>query len=224
MLFANKPAISRSVPFAIYIAFLPIGQALASLSSGTDLRWLYGLQIVLTAAALALFWRRNGELHVRAALRTEDVSIAVIGGLLVCGLWVNLDHPLLRFGDPGAGFDPRRADGSLDLVLVLMRVAGAAIVVPLMEELFWRSFLARWIDRPGFLEHPPQRISMKAIVLSSALFAVEHTLWFAGLLAGIFYAVIYRRSGNLWVPVISHAVTNAALAWWVLHTGNWQFW
>ena len=221
---ADRPAVSRIVPFAVYIAFLPIGQALAALLPDSDLRWLYGLQIALTGSALALFWRRYGELHVRAALRVNDVLTAVIAGLLVFVLWINLDHATLRFGDAGSGFDRRYADGSINPLLAMVRAVGAAVVVPLMEELFWRSFLARWIDRSSFLAYPPQRISMEAIAMSSALFAVEHTLWFAGLLAGIIYAALYRRSGNLWVPVLSHAVTNGALAWWVVHTGNWRFW
>lgn len=224
MSFSDRPSVARIAPFAIYIAFLPIGQALAWLFPTSDLRWLYGLQIGLTGLALAWFWRRYGELHVSAAMRLNDVLTAISAGLMVFVLWINLDHSLVRFGDTGGGFDPRGADGNFNLLLVGVRVAGAAILVPIMEELFWRSFLARWIDRPGFLEHPPQRISIKAIVMSSALFAVEHTLWLAGLLAGIAYAVIYRRSGNLWVPALSHAITNGALAWWVLHTGSWQFW
>lgn len=220
----NKPEVARIAPFAAYIAFLPIGQAMTSVLPDIDLRWLYGFQIALTGLTLAAFWRRYGELQVRAAVRACDLLTAVIAGLLVFCLWINLDHPALRFGDTGRGFDPRNTDGSVNPLLVIVRVGGAAVVVPLMEELFWRSFLARWIDRPSFLEHPPQRISIKAIAMSSALFAVEHTLWLAGLLAGVIYAALYRRSGNLWVPVLSHAVTNGVLAWWVLHTGNWKFW
>lgn len=220
----NRPEVARIAPFAAYIAFLPIGQAMTSVLPDADLRWLYGFQIGLTGLALAVFWRRYGELQVRAAVRACDLLTAVIAGLLVFGLWINLDHPALRFGDTGRGFDPRNTDGHVNPLLVIVRVGGAAVVVPLMEELFWRSFLARWIDRSSFLEYPPQRISIKAIAMSSVLFAVEHTLWFAGLLAGIIYAALYRRSGNLWVPVLSHAVTNGVLAWWVLHTGNWKFW
>lgn len=224
MKLADRPAVVRSAPFAIYIAFLPIGQALATLVPEADLRWLYGLQIALTSLALASFWSRFDELHVRALPRVRDVLTAIVAGLLVFLLWINLDHASLRFGDAGNGFDPRRTDGSVNPLLVLARVTGAVVVVPLMEELFWRSFLARWVDHQVFLELPPQRISIKAISMTSALFAVEHTLWFAGLLAGVTYAAIYRRSGNLWVPMLSHSVTNGALAWWVLQTGNWQFW
>lgn len=224
MKYTDHPAVARVVPFSVYIAFLPIGQALQSLWPDADVRWLYGVQVLLTGLALALLRDRYVELRAPAAVRMGDVLVAIVVGLLVFGFWINLDHPLLRLGDAGGGFDPRLGDGHIDIALAGVRMTGATLVVPVMEELFWRSFLARWIDRPGFLEHLPQRISMRAIALSSIVFAVEHTLWVAGLLAGIVYAALYRRSGNLWVPILSHAVTNGALAWWVLHTGNWQFW
>lgn len=221
---AAHPAVARVAPFVIFIAFLPVGQALQSLLPDADLRWLYGVQVLLTGLALVLFWRGYGELHSGAAVRMRDVPVAIVSGILVFVLWISLDYPILRLGDAGAGFDPRLSDGGLDFALVSLRVAGAVLVVPIMEELFWRSFLARWIDRPGFLEHLPQRLSMRAIALSSIVFAVEHKLWVAGLLAGIVYAALYRHSGNLWIPILSHAVTNGMLAWWVLHTENWQFW
>lgn len=220
----DRPEVPRIVPFAIYIAFLPIGEALAALVPGVDLRWLYGLQIALTSLAIAIFWPRFGELKVRAAVRASDWILGLFGGLLVFVLWIHLDLPALRFGEQGSGYDPRRPDGGIDPLLAGVRIAGAVVVVPLMEELFWRSLLMRWIDRSSFLELPPQRVTMQAIAISSVIFAVEHTLWFAGFLAGVVYCALYRRSGNLWVPVLSHAVTNGALAWWVVQTGNWQFW
>ena len=223
MTLARHPALARIVPFAIYIAFLPAGQVLAGLLPGVDLRPLYGVQIGLTAISLAVFWRQYGELRVRSAIRIQDTMLAVLFGVLIFVLWITLDHPFLLLGEMGGGFDPRN-DGRVDLSLAIVRVLGASLVVPVMEELFWRSFLARWVDRPSFLEQPPQRISLKAIALTSALFAVEHTLWFAGLVAGIAYAWLYRRTGNLWVPVMAHMVTNSILAAWVLHTGSWQYW
>jgi CAAX prenyl protease-like protein len=121
-------------------------------------------------------------------------------------------------------FDPTHEDGGIDWFLVQFRLLGLAIVVPVMEELFWRSFLMRWIDNPDFLAVTPAQASARAIIVSSVLFGFEHHLWLAGLIAGLVYGLLYVRTGNLWVPVISHAVTNGVLGVWILATGNWQFW
>jgi len=93
-----------------------------------------------------------------------------------------------------------------------------------MEELFWRSFLMRWIDRRNFLSLKPASVSWFAVLASSAVFALAHELWVAGLLAGLMYAQIYRRLQNLWYPILAHATTNLALAAWVVHQRAWGFW
>jgi CAAX prenyl protease-like protein len=93
-----------------------------------------------------------------------------------------------------------------------------------MEELFWRSFLLRWIQEKEFLALDPQQIGLRANLVCAVLFASEHSLWLAGLLAGLVYNYLYVRTGKLWVPIISHATTNAVLGGWILATGNWQFW
>jgi hypothetical protein len=97
-------------------------------------------------------------------------------------------------------------------------------VVPLMEELFWRSFLLRWLERHDFLSVAPGRVGTRAFAISTILFALEHNQWLAGAVAGAVYNALYTRSGNLWVPIVAHAVTNAALGIWILATQNWQFW
>jgi len=99
-----------------------------------------------------------------------------------------------------------------------------ALAVPVMEELFWRSYVMRRIDSRDFLAKDPRGVSAAAFALSCALFASEHTQWLAGLLAGAAYGALYRRSRNLWIPIVSHTTTNGILAIWILATGNWQYW
>jgi uncharacterized protein len=212
-------AVPRSVPFALYILFLVSGP----LVSGFDARWLYPVQVGLVALALAWFWRRYEELPRLRTLAGGHWALASVIGLLVFILWIQLDAPWMMVGEPGAGFDPRD-DGRINVALALLRLAGAALVVPVMEELFWRSFVMRWIDKAAFLTLSPLAVSLKALLLSSAVFGLEHHLWFAGVIAGLAYGWLYRVSGNLWVPIISHAVTNGLLGIWVLYTGSWQFW
>jgi hypothetical protein len=101
---------------------------------------------------------------------------------------------------------------------------GAAIVVPLMEELFWRSYVMRWFDKSDFLSVSPERVSGYAYLGSACLFALEHHLWLAGLIAGLVYGELYKTYKNLWVPIVAHAVTNALLGIWVLSTQHWSYW
>jgi len=93
-----------------------------------------------------------------------------------------------------------------------------------MEELFWRSFVMRWIQSPQFETVVPRQVGPKAIVLTTFVFMLAHTLWLAAVVAGLAYAVLYVRTGKLWVPIVAHAVTNAALGIWVVRTQQWSFW
>lgn len=219
----NKPAFARILPFVLYVAFLPLGDALAGLEGDVDLRWLYALQVGLAACALLAFRACYEELRGPRALAPAQAALAVGVGLAVFVAWIHLELPWLSF-QVGKGFDPRAADGRVLLALAAVRVAGAVLVVPVMEELFWRSFIARWIERQDFLAVDPAALGLRAVLLSSLLFGLEHGLWFAGVLAGLAYCELYRRSANLWSPIIAHGVTNAALGVWVLATGSWRFW
>ena len=188
-----------------------------------DVRWLVVFRGVAVAAVLGIFWRAYGELHAAPAPRAGQWAAAGLSGLAVFAAWITLDRPPFAF-EAGAGFSPLTPEGRIDPLLAGLRLASMALVVPVMEELFWRSFLLRWIDRKDFLAGDPRLVSPMALAVSSVLFASEHSQWFAGLLAGICYAALYKRTGNLWVPIISHGTTNALLGFWILATQQWRYW
>ena len=222
----RRSAFVRVAPFALFMGFLMLrGFAPDDGSWGFDTRWLYGVQTLAVAALLAVWWRDYGELARANAPTLRDCIWAVGVGLLVFALWISLDAPWMTL-DTGATapFKPLLPDGSLDWPLLLTRLAGAALLVPVMEELFWRSFLMRWLHAPVFDGVAPERVDLKAIVLSTFLFVLAHTLWLAAIVAGLAYAWLYVRTGKLWAAVLAHAVTNGALGVWVVSTGNWQFW
>jgi CAAX prenyl protease-like protein len=218
----KRAAWIRILPFAAYMLFIVLADALARMGVAQDaLRWLYPVKIALVAALLALFWREYDEL-ADSRLSAPQVLTAVAAGALVLVLWVHLDAGWMIAGS-APGFDPR-IDGSIDWVLVAVRIAGAALVVPIMEELFWRAFLMRWIASADFETVEPAQVGLKAFVISVSLFGVEHNLWLAGVVAGAAYSVLYMRHGRLWSPILAHAVTNGLLGIWVVRTGSWSFW
>lgn len=95
---------------------------------------------------------------------------------------------------------------------------GVAIVTPFGEEFFFRGFLynaaKRRLGVPG------------GIVLSAVVFAVVHggpLLVIAIIPMGILLAVMYERSGSLWVPIIMHALNNGlalVLTYFVMGTST----
>lgn len=222
----RRSAWVRVLPFAVFMAVLALrGLAPEDDSWGFDTRWLYALQVGLPAALLAWWWKEYGELARPAWPGARQVVLAVAVGLGVFGLWIHLDAPWMSLDTAATSpFAPLRPDGGLDWPLLLTRWMGAALLVPVMEELFWRSFLMRWIQQPVFEGLAPAQVGLKALLLSTFVFVLAHTLWLAAAIAGLAYALLYMRTGSLWTAVIAHAVTNGVLGVWVVMTGNWQFW
>jgi uncharacterized protein len=217
--------LARMAPFALFMAQL-ITRSLAPAdgSWGFDPQWLYGLSVIVVAAVFAFFWREYGELARQTLPNARECLLAVAAGAFVFVLWISLDAKWMTLGEPSAPFEPLTADGALDWPRIAIRFIGATLLVPLIEELFWRSFLMRWLEQAIFQGVDPRRVGVRAVVLSTFVFTLAHTLWLAAAMAGLAYALLYIKTGKLWVAVIAHAVTNGALGAWVVVTGQWQFW
>jgi uncharacterized protein len=222
-----SPAAAHSIPFAIYVGFLVVESLAAGVAPGGqstfDWRWLYAVKVGCVALALALLWGRYTELVSHRWPSLKATLLACGAGLLVLVLWVNLTMPWVTLGTSD-GFDPRTTTGEPNWPLIVVRTLGAVLVVPLMEELFWRSFIMRWLEQAYFLTVAPASVGLRALLISSIMFGFEHSLWLAGVLAGLVYGWLYVRSRSLWVPVLAHAITNGGLAIWVVVTQRWQFW
>ena len=217
----------RILPFALFMVFVAAGSLVPAPQPAPpgelDPRWIYGARAIVAGAALALLWPRFVELH-DWRLKASEWLLAVAAGVGVLLVWLWLDEGWFAF-DLGSGFDPRRyGSEAIDWPVTFFRLLGLAIVVPIAEELFWRSFLLRWIERQDFLAQPPATVGLRALLICSVLFALEHTQWLAGFVAGLVYGGIYLRTGRLWVPVIAHAVTNGLLGAYILIERDWRFW
>ncbi len=221
----SRAALARTAPFAAFMVLLAVrGEVPTDGSWGIDPRWIYGLTVLVVGALLAWFWREYGEFVAQTWPSGPEIALAVGAGVVVFALWIHLDAAWMTIGSPTASFLPLDAQGGMIWPLIALRWIGAALVVPVMEELFWRSFVMRWVQTPQFEALVPQRVGLKAILLSTFVFTLAHTLWLAAVIAGLAYAWLYVRTGKLWVPVIAHAVTNGALGVWVVASGNWAFW
>jgi CAAX prenyl protease-like protein len=109
-------------------------------------------------------------------------------------------------------------------VLIAFRIAGASLVVPLMEELFWRSFLLRYLIKTDFTTVAVGTFTWGSFAAVAVLFGLEHDFIIAGIMAGVAYNLLAVYTRSIAQCVLSHGVTNLVLGIYVLTTGKWQFW
>lgn len=219
MTLPSQEALARIVPFAVYIAFLVVESALPASAGG---HWLYLTQVGVVGALLAFFWRRYVELRRPGETPWRDWALGAVVGAVVFLLWINLDFAWAQFG-AGRGVSATVTGRGVDGLGTSVRLLGAVAVVPMMEELFWRSFLMRWLEKGEFLEVGPKQVSVRSLFIVSLVFALEHHLWLAGLVAGLAYGLLYMRLGRLGPVILAHALTNAMLEIYVHATGDWHF-
>jgi uncharacterized protein len=107
----------------------------------------------------------------------------------------------------------------------MWRTARAVLVVPVLEELFWRAWLMRWLIDTDFRRVPMGAYTPFAFWLTAILFASEHgSYWDVGLVAGVIYNWWTIRSKSVADCIVMHATTNAILSGYVLATAQWQYW
>ncbi|MFD2738689.1 exosortase E/protease, VPEID-CTERM system [Sulfitobacter aestuarii] len=194
----------RILPFAVFMASAVIASTFFTLPS-----LAYPMRFLLMLAVLFLFRRALARIDWRLSPLAAGLG-AVIGLLW---LW---SAPVAQADTP---LDLALASlGPLALAIwIVARVGGTILAVPLIEELFFRSYL---LERLGAGRSP--WFMLLAVALSTAAFALLHDRWLAAALAGLVFAwLALRRDGRLSDAVLCHVIANAVIAGQALILGNW---
>jgi CAAX prenyl protease-like protein len=182
--------------------------------------WMYAVKSV---AGVWMLWAVRPvvpELHWRFSPQ------AWIAGVAVFALWVGLDPHYHKFmkeeaWNPHAQFG--RASG-LAWFFIAVRLVGSTVIVPPIEELFYRSFVYRYLIRPDFTNLALGRFHPISFMVTSVVFGFVHGEWLAGILCGLIYQGLVIANNRLGDAMAAHAITNFLLGIWVLWKGAWQFW
>jgi CAAX prenyl protease-like protein len=180
---------------------------------------------IVTAVVVAC---RSTWRDLRPMTTPGSVALAVVVGLAVTAVWVGIDpyYPRLSFlGGSREGFDPTMLSPPVRVGFLAVRFYGLVLLVPLFEELFWRSFGIRYVIDPDFRRVPVGRVTPMAAAITSVVFALAHPVeWLPALLTGLAWAWLLHRTKSLTACVISHMTANLALGVYVLITKAWKFW
>ena len=188
--------------------------------------FVYGIKALLVLIALLVCARAwKGELRWDA----KAVGLGILAGLLGLGLWLGLDalQPAGWSIGKRTAYNPFKeiANPTLRYSFLTVRFVGLALLVPVMEEVFWRSFLLRFAtDQDKWKELPLGQFSLAAFGIVAGLFALAHPEWLAAIGYAALMAGLLRHTKSLLACIVAHGVTNAALWVFVLLTGNWKYW
>lgn len=208
-------------PFAVFGVWLLLDKYLPIANPAKEI-----LRDGVLLASIVLFSRRVIPLTAPHWLS----SIAL--GIAVCALWVAPDvlfpgwrtHWMFQNAITGKLETSIHPDEFTPLMLAL-RTARAALLVPIIEELFWRGWLVRWLQDHEFTKVPLGTFTPLAFWATALLFAAEHgVFWEVGLLCGVIYNWWMWRTRSLGDLIVVHAATNLALSVYVMISGRWLFW
>jgi uncharacterized protein len=216
-------------PFAAYagpfVAFLGL-LALSRVAPLPALAIQAGF-VAIMAAVIAIVARPALDLRVHNWFGTALIGLAVFA------IWIAPDRlfPGYRhfwlFENPVMGKleTSLSAEARGQAAILWLRAIRAVVIVPLVEELFWRGWLMRWLIAERFETIPLGSWSAASFWIVALLFASEHgPYWDVGLAAGVIYNWWMVRTRSLGDLMLAHAISNACLSAYAVWTGKWEYW
>ncbi|MDF1825953.1 MAG: CAAX prenyl protease-related protein [Verrucomicrobiales bacterium] len=236
------------VPFGFFMVSLQLIQWIRTEGEGLPWwqshpeHWGYPLQAVI-CIAMVIWWRRTYPPFSR-----RGIGLGIIMGALGIGIWLlpPAIHHLTGLGSTDLlpwlsylGFQPRLegfnpyAFGAGQSALLLWTIIGMrflrlVVAVSLVEEIFWRGFLMRWLipAKEGWLNLSIGTYDKQAFWFTSIAFALVHAGpdLFVALIFGMLAGWVTIRTKNLWAVVMMHATANLLLGIFIMLTKWWGLW
>jgi uncharacterized protein len=218
----RSPAVPYVAPFVIFLALIGLSHLWPMPALADEI-----LRLVVMLAVLVLVARPAMD------FRIQNWGVSVLVGVAIFILWIAPDllFPQYRsfflFDNSVVGTarssltEAARHDGPV----LFLRTLRAVAIVPIVEELFWRGWLLRWVINSDFEKVPLGSYSALSFWAVALLFASEHgPYWDVGLMAGIIFNWWMIRTKSLGDLILAHAVANACLSGYVIAAGKWEYW
>jgi CAAX prenyl protease-like protein len=233
----NQNESTQSSPLAAYVAPFAAFLILTQLETLESLKpyypWVYVAKIAAVTVLCLLFAGRW------PAFSTRGLLLGVLAGGVGVALWIllaglGIEKRIVEalpdakmFFPDRVGFNPFEsvAEPVARYAFLAARFFGLALIVPLIEEVFWRGFLLRYlIDDRRFESVPIGAFSSLSFLVVTILFALVHPEFVAALVWGAGINLLLYQTRNLWATVVAHGVTNLLLGCYVIAYGAWHLW
>ena len=216
------PAAQYVAPFAVFLFFLAVAGR-----NPLPPVWEGATRVILLGVLCAFCWPRELSIIPRqwvasVAIGTATFVLWIAPDLLIPGY---RSLPWFSNAVVGGVHSSLSAAALGSPAVLFWRTLRAVLIVPIVEELFWRGWLMRWLVNSDFRRVPLGTYQPIAFWITAILFASEHgPYWDVGLLTGVIYNSWMIRSKSLADCVLMHAITNGLLCAYVISARQWQYW
>ena len=222
----KSPVAARVAPFIVFVVLT----CCQGVVGETGRYWIY---LAKTIVGAWMLWLVRPVIE---EMRWTPSWESVVVGVAAFILWIGLDDLLIRIGfassypklklsgPPWNPTDPFGSGSAFAWCVILVRFVGSTVIVPPLEEVFFRSFLYRYLMKVDFLSVPLGTFAWWPFLAASVLFGLEHREWLAGILCGLAYQGLVCQKKRLGDAITAHAITNFLLGAWVVWRSAWQYW
>ena len=235
------------LPMAVFLGFVFVGGLEEWLAP-----WSYVARTFVVGGLLIWLWPR-----LKIDVEWTHLGLGTIVGVVGVVQWVGMDKLLQavrnQFPDdwagdmawswlvsgvrPGEGYNPiekiaEPAGWWVFIAFAIVRFLGPVLVVPVMEELFWRNWLWRSLIAPSNwrlanIGEP----DIAGWLYTSLAFALVHPQRLVSVVWALMIAWLLLKTRSIGAIIVAHAVTNALLGIYVLvatlgfgYEAEWYFW
>ena len=169
----------------------------------------YAVRTFLTGILIFIFWK-----EYRLKFKADFLSFFT--GILIFFIWIIFNANNSLFGNT--------LYVASDLLSLSIKLIGFLLIAPLVEELFIRGFLIRFIINHDWQKVPIGKFTWPSFAITALLFGFSHNLWLAGIFAGILLNLLLYKQKRIESCIFAHFIANLSLAAYILATSSWHLW
>lgn len=167
----------------------------------------YAIKTTITLGLILYFWK---DYNFKFKFKYRDFFV----GFLIFIIWILLD----------IGFS-KEAVIPPNMIFLIFKIVGMIFVAAVIEELFTRDFLMRYlIDPNNYKKVKIGAYSAYSFVVTVLFFGFSHQLWVAGLITGIVLNLYLYNEKSIERCIVAHSSANLFLIIYVLVTSSYWLW
>ncbi len=191
------------IPFLAYLLIRPAVSLFASDQIA------YAVHVVVGIGLLTYFWK-----EYKLSLRFDFSSVIV--GALIAVIWIGAEGIFPSLYD--ITYEPG------NMLFLASKLIGFLALAPLIEELFTRSFLMRYIISKDWKSVPIGKYTLSSFIVTVLFFGFAHNRWLIGMITGAILNLWLYKTKRIESCITAHAVANLGLAVYIMMTGSWFLW